>query len=262
MRIEPFDLGTVRESSYDAIFGDLHDVIDHRLVTLVRSNKPRLIDNLRTKILNHLKEVVDSDEFALLQNRYVTPEYAALNLHPNPIKYLDLPHWILGKLNATMIAKLHETPPKTILDLGVGCGHFPFIASYFGHRVVGTDIELSPDLPEQELHLYDAICKLLGIEKLEDHKIEKFTELPDFGERFDMVSALMTNFNINEDGTPWSVDAWRFFLTSLSKNCLKPGGKVLFLLTNGRISKESWEFLVSQSVYCDERSRYVLIRSH
>ena len=53
---------------------------------------------------------------------------------------------------------LHRSPPRRkVLDLGTGCGYFPYICNYFGHTTVTTDLDAVP--------MYDEITEFLRLDK-------------------------------------------------------------------------------------------------
>lgn len=133
-------------------------------------------------------------------------------------KYLDARKWLARKLDAALLLGLEQGPPLDILDLGTGPGHFPFVAQHFGHRVIALDL---PGIP-----LYDALCGWLGVEK-HDVCVEARRPLPDFGRRFDLVTAFMLGFNTKADGTLFDLSDWAWFLDDVRDRQLKPGGRLL-----------------------------------
>ncbi len=133
-------------------------------------------------------------------------------------KYLETRKWLERKLDAALLLGLAAGPPLDILDIGTGGGHFPYVARHFGHRVVAVDLP--------EIALYDALCAWLGVEK-HDVRVEARTPLPDFGRRFDLVTAFMLGFNTKADGTLFTLDDWAWFLDDVRANQLKPGGRLL-----------------------------------
>ena len=61
-----------------------------------------------------------------------------------------------------------------------------------------------------------------------EYKITGFEKLPDFGRKFDLITAFATAFHGgHEDSWRWAAEEWDFFLTDL-KTHLKPGGRIFF----------------------------------
>lgn len=126
-------------------------------------------------------------------------------------KYLDLPRYLADKTRWIVELDLDVMPPVSILDLGVGGGHFPFLASIFGHRVVGVDMQ--SDIYSRLLNVY-AIRRVI-------HTITPGVLLPVEG-RFDLVSALQMTFNRlsgraarRPQGAYWTQAEWAGFFDDL-----------------------------------------------
>jgi SAM-dependent methyltransferase len=141
-------------------------------------------------------------------------------------KYFDVAFYTLQKLLLAKELGLHEGRPRRILDIGTGGGHFPFVCRYFGHQVVGLDIEN---------RVYDGIAACLGIERT-IVRVEPRTALPALGERFDLIVACNITFDerINRDRTRarsyWSLAEWQFFLDDLMANQLRYPGRLYLSL--------------------------------
>ena len=57
---------------------------------------------------------------------------------------------------------------------------------------------------------------------------QSFEKLPDFGRKFDLITAFATAFHGgHEDSWRWGEKEWDFFLTDLKEH-LKPGGRIFF----------------------------------
>ena len=52
---------------------------------------------------------------------------------------------------------LHRARPRRVLDLGTGCGYFPYICNYFGHTAVTADLD---DVP-----MYNEITQFLRLDR-------------------------------------------------------------------------------------------------
>jgi hypothetical protein len=136
-----------------------------------------------------------------------------------PVKYLDLPLYLARKADWVVALDLDRRPPGHILDLGVGGGHFPFVASLYGHQPLGVD--MYDDLYERILAVY-AMPRII-------HTITPGVALPVAGE-FDLVTALQVTFN-RPVGRPargraslyWTFDEWRWFFGQLCSLMRFPG---------------------------------------
>jgi SAM-dependent methyltransferase len=159
-----------------------------------------------------------------------------------------------------MKTNLHNCEPMKILDIGAGCGQFAFLAKFFGHDAHATNpprIKLRPK--GEDRHLYHALCNLYQIEshELMIHAKQAITGI---AERFDMITALMTEFN-HIAGTPWGVEEWDFFLDDIKGCLLKPGGIIFLGLTRGKLSEESWSYLKSRATWYDEKGKHIFIKT-
>jgi SAM-dependent methyltransferase len=127
-------------------------------------------------------------------------------------KYLDLPRYLADKTRWIIELDLDTSPPVSILDLGVGGGHFPFLASTFGHRVVGVD--MSNDI-------YTRLLDVYSVERVV-HMIMPGVPLPVTG-KFDLVTALQMTFNKlsgkiarRPEGHYWTAAEWAGLFDDLS----------------------------------------------
>ena len=132
-------------------------------------------------------------------------------------KYLAVEVWLREAVFRYLLctAGLKQTGP--VVDLGSGTGYFLWVCREHGHKILGIDIEGEP--------LYDACCSFLGIPRVE-YRIEPHKALSDTGHELCMVTAFMTCFDRFEDGRPWDVDAWRFFLADV-RTRLKSDGRLV-----------------------------------
>jgi SAM-dependent methyltransferase len=140
-------------------------------------------------------------------------------------KYLDVALYTLQKLLLARELGLEGGPSRRVLDIGTGGGHFPFVCRFFGHRVVGIDIENA---------LYEGIAACLGVQRT-IVRVEPQTPLPDLGERFDLITACDVTFNDKDDRDGrrvyWTTVEWQFFLNDLVANHLQYPG-TLYLKLN------------------------------
>ena len=141
---------------------------------------------------------------------------------------------------------MHTCAPLEILDIGTGAGHFPFLCSKFGHSVLATDIpegsrdgSFAKDLlprnpnwqkPEDKNRIYTDIIKLLEV-TWSPLRIQPFQALPNFGKKFDLITAFMINFNkYRKEKTMWEIDEWVFLFEDIIKNQLTKSGRIFFQL--------------------------------
>ena len=60
-------------------------------------------------------------------------KYRDASPDPGYSKYLDIKTWMKRALYNVYELGLHRARQKSILDLGTGCGYFPYVCNYFGH---------------------------------------------------------------------------------------------------------------------------------
>ena len=144
------------------------------------------------------------------------PSSKRLALHPS--KYLDLASYLKDKARWIVDLRLDVSRPLRILDLGVGGGHFPFLARAHGHAPLGLDMDVE---------MFGRILEAYAIPRV-IHTIEPREPLPVTG-TFDLITALQMTFNRkdenerNPDEAFWSEDEWAWFLQHLSLHLAYPG---------------------------------------
>jgi len=131
-------------------------------------------------------------------------------------KYADIRRWLALNVRRVQDLKLHRSPPLSVLDLGCGGGFFLFILQQFGHEGLGTDID--------EFPLFRELVDLFQVQRT-IFRIEPFQPLPDFGRKFDLITAFSTSFNRRTHRVWWGPEEWRYFLDDL-KGHLRPRGRV------------------------------------
>ena len=252
--VEPFQIRDVHLKHEEGVFSDFHHMIDLRINALEHTdNKEKL---LFVSFLKHLKENFDNKQYASLQKEFLPEEKA--QRYGNMMKYLDSTRWFESKMDLISRLDLHDSEEMNILDIGTGTGHFLALANFFGHAVKGANLSRDKLRPiDHERHLYGALCDFFNIETYE-LMIRPNKSIDTIPEKFDLVTALMTEFN-HVDGTPWGADLWDFFIEDVRKSCLKPDGSIFLGLTNGKLSEESWGHLKSKSKWFDEDKKYIFI---
>ena len=163
------------------------------------------------------------DKIDIERLREIQRRYASSN--DRYAKYADVEHWLKINLARARELKLDRSPSKRILDLGCGAGFFLFLAKQFGHRGVGLDLDFYP--------LCNELIELLGVERV-THRIRAFEPLPNFGRKFDLITAFSSAFGRSEDESRgWTVDEWKFFLDDLDRH-RAPGGEILLEINSGK----------------------------
>jgi cyclopropane fatty-acyl-phospholipid synthase-like methyltransferase len=161
-------------------------------------------------------KTIDLDQFKTYQEKYgeVSPP-------PGFSKYLDIRHWLADNLQHVFRLKLHHSKSQKILDIGTGCGYFPYLCRYFGHSVVAVDLD--------EVEMYNDLIKFFKLDR-KVWQVKAYENLPDFGARFDLITALAVCFNNHTKPDLWGVSEWEFFLTDLTQNLLNANGRVFIIL--------------------------------
>lgn len=190
------------------------------------------------RLAKYMIENCDLAAFDELKKKHCDPSQKTPN---HKLKYLDLFRWLGGRMNVALMMGLHKSMPLNILDIGTGAGHFPFIAKYFGHKVLTSDI---PDgTPEGNLKngkvrdrqsgetFYADILSYFDLPR-EEFRVEPFVALPKFDSRFDLVTSLNPSFNkYTDEKALWGLEEWEFFLDDLRSNVLTEQGRIFLWLT-------------------------------
>jgi SAM-dependent methyltransferase len=144
-------------------------------------------------------------------------------------KFLDLKTFLPMTITRAHFIGLHESKGLDILDIGTGTGYFPVVCKYYGHNAMAID--------QNGNQVFEDVTKWLNVDR-RTWKIRAFQPIPYLGQRFDLVTAFMVNFDRFEgpEYKPWTTKEWDFFLFDLACNHLKDGGRVVLLL-NGRTLK-------------------------
>ena len=156
-------------------------------------------------------ETIDPVAFDQIRQRYT-----GSNSTEDWRKYLDLDRWIAINIRRIREIELDLARRKRILDLGCGAGYFLYIAQLLGHSGLGLDMD--------RLSMFREVTRLLGVRRVVK-QIEAFRPLPDFGQKFDFITAFMICFNNHKMPDLWKVAEWEFFLDDLAKH-LTPRGRV------------------------------------
>ncbi|MFM8319546.1 MAG: hypothetical protein ACKOC5_01425 [Chloroflexota bacterium] len=159
--------------------------------------------------------------------RDILERYKDRDPDPGYSKYLNLNQWISKQIDEAYRLKLHRQRGLKVLDLGTGCGYFPYICEYFGHIAYGLDIDDTP--------FYNEVTKLLQVRRLVS-RITAFEPLPDMGIKFDLITAFAVCFNNHNKPDVWGAGEWDYFLSDLVRHHLAPDSRVLLQLNQERTS--------------------------
>jgi SAM-dependent methyltransferase len=190
----------------------IRKLVDGRSLASARKHTLRLLRTNQFPLdAKRVIETIDPAEFEQIRQRY-----AVANPGADWPKYLDLDRWIEINIRRIRDIELDLSRPKHILDVGCGVGYFLYIAQLLGHRGIGLDMD--------RLAMFREITQLLGVRRVVQ-RIEAFRPLPDFGQKFDLITAFMICFNNHKMPDLWKVPEWDFFLDDLAKY-LRPRGRV------------------------------------
>jgi len=186
-------------------------------------------------------ETIDPVAFERIRQRY-----AVNNPTEDWRKYLDLDRWIAINIRRIRDIELDLARRKRILDLGCGAGYFLYVAQLLGHTGLGLDLDRT--------RMFAEITSLLGVRRV-IQRIRAFHPLPDFGEKFDLITAFMICFNSHRRPNLWGVAEWDFFLDDIAKH-LAPRGRIWLELnreSDGTIyTPELKEFFLKRGARIDE----------
>ncbi len=182
-----------------------------------------LYRKLDAALVSDVAEVIlNANDFSIC-DRLAAQYRDMLDVRPHaPVKYvIDYPRHVRDCVRRALALGLNECTGLDILDLATGAGFFPLVCRHFGHHCVALDL---PDDP-----VYGRVTKHFGIEVVAA-RIEGGKLLPDFGLRFDAVTAFAIAFSRRGDMMPWASGDWRFLLDDLRRNHLKPEGLIWLVL--------------------------------
>jgi len=187
-------------------------LVDGQSLASARKRTLRLLRPKRFQLdTKRVIETIDPVEFEQIRRRYRVADPGA-----DWPKYLDLDRWIGVNIRRIRQLELDVARPKQILDLGCGAGYFLYIAQLLGHSGIGLDMD--------RLSMFREITQLLGVRRVVQ-RIDAFRPLPNFSQKFDVITAFMICFNNHKMPALWGVPEWEFFLDDLAKN-LNARGRV------------------------------------
>lgn len=169
---------------------------------------------------NHAEDVIatiELDEFMSLR-RAARDRSLALNA----LKYFNIDSYMPVHVKRALLLEVHGNRTRNILDIGTGFGYFPYVCRFFNDGVIAAI-----DVPGHQL--FDDITEFLGINKVH-HRLMPFEKLPEFPDKFDLVTASQVAFNRYTPEKPWGSAEWSFLLEDLRDNVLGGNGEVYFEL--------------------------------
>jgi hypothetical protein len=244
----------IKPEHLDRMFDGFRATVEARIGELRAANDAN--GERGAAFFEYLLNEVDAEQFGRIQQLFLADAGRAEN--SNMLKYIDPVTWFESKLSIARWLALDRQAPLRILDLGTGPGHFPVVARFYGHTVVGTDLPSRSSGVGKTGHLYDALCDLYCVTRI-SHTIRPFEPLGDLDGRYDMVTAFLAAFNVDQDKRPWSEAHWRFFLTDLAENVLTNRGVLFMRLTHDKLTDEAWAYLASLAEWKEDQSRQVYI---
>lgn len=174
---------------------------------------------------------IDPSEVAKIQEQYRARLTYFISGDPavdraGPEKYFDIPYFVASRTASVLDLGLGDSSiAKSILDIGVGPGHFATLCNALGHRTLGIDTECE---------FYPELCAALGVER-RISPVYRLEKLPDFGRKFDLVTAIWICFDLlgnDERGHRiyWSLKDWRFLIEDLFEWQITDEGEIYFVL--------------------------------
>ena len=188
----------------------IRKLVDGKSLDSARKHTLRLLRPNRLQLeTQRVIETIDPTGFEQIRRRYAVADPGA-----DWPKYLDLDRWIGVNIRRIRQLELDVARPKRILDLGCGAGYFLYIAQLLGHSGIGLDMDRLP--------MFREITRLLGVRRVVQ-QIQAFRPLPNFGQKFDLITAFMICFNNHKMPELWGVPEWEFFLDDLAKHLTRRG---------------------------------------
>src|SRR6266436_6169244 len=161
-------------------------------------------------------ETLDRAQFEKLREQYpYRPGSPRIN------RFEDVVYWIEINIERAQDLWLDRAPPIRIVDLGCGAGYFLYVCKYFGHEVLGLDLDDQP--------LFRDTLALLKVPRVIS-RIDPNVPLPDLGRKFDFVAAHRICFQRIEgaaSGKEWTPLHWKFFIDDICRRFLNPTGRLL-----------------------------------
>ncbi len=253
-RVEPKPLPKVKPEHMMGVFGDFDELIRFQIGICEASDDA--FEKEKARFFRYLHDRVDAEQFGQMQEYQLAD--GKVRLDSDIVKYIDPTIWFESKLRSALQLGLDKRSPTDILDIGTGPAHFPVVAEFYGHKVLGTDLPYRATGKLERGHLYDALADIYKVRRM-PMKVLPFEPLPPLEGRFGMVTAFLAAFNLDAERKPWSIDAWKFLLSDLRENVLTPDGEIFMSLADDKLTPEVWEYLSSRAAFFTDRSKYIHI---
>jgi len=252
MPLKIIALPKVKEQHLTGIFGNFEEVVNARIAELRESKLPS--NQQRVKFFQYLLDLVDPTQYAAVQARFLDPD--VVDKKSDMLKYLDPIVWFESKLALAVRLGLDKAGPKRILDLGTGPGHFPVVAAYFGHDVTGTDLPNRTTGVVEAGHLYGALCDVFKVSRIA-HKITPTDDLKALKGPYDLVTSILTAFNVDAKKRPWTTEAWQDFFGRLRENVLAPNGSLFMSLSDNKLTPAVWARLKRNATWAVDQNKAI-----
>lgn len=177
------------------------------------SQSLRRFTNRRRWAVEYHKRKIDQTRLDDIRRRFgdADPE-------PGFSKYLDCDRFLGTALSHCELAGLKDKVGLGILDIGTGAGYYPFVCRNLGHAAEGLDA------PGHDF--YTEMTSLLRVPRHE-HRITPYQPLPDFGRKYDLITAFAICFNDHAKPTLWGPGEWTFLLNDLREHHLATGATIV-----------------------------------
>src|ERR1700729_3803791 len=135
-RVVRANIPGIKPEHLDRMFDGFRATVEARIGELRAANDAN--GERGAAFFEYLLNEVDAEQFGRIQQLFLADAGRAEN--SNMLKYIDPVTWFESKLSIARWLALDRQAPLRILDLGTGPGHFPVVARFYGHAVVGTGL--------------------------------------------------------------------------------------------------------------------------
>lgn len=162
-------------------------------------------DDIERRVLESILEKVDFYKYQEIQERHSRSRWR---------KFFGVSKWVTSKYAKARELQLVNSESKQILDIGCGPSYFALVCQPLGHQVVGIDVDNEP--------LYYEINELFRTDWL-PQPVRPQQHLPDFGRKFDLITAMSANFPRKPNKKLFDLNDWEFFFDNLLEILNKNG---------------------------------------
>lgn len=231
---------TAKKDTFVIIMMNLHDSISLLFRKIQRIGMQETFREIQEVVwshyqFHHIIKAIDLAAMKALQARYERQ----IGKEENNIgkkgkrKYFAVRGYMIENLRYVHRLGLQKSArPFHLLDIGTGFGYFPFLCQYFGHTALGIDLT--------DFFVFNEMVNILNVRRT-DCGVYAYHALPDFGEKFDIVTCFRVCFDRIKNGR-WGVDEWAFFLADLKAHQLNEDGRI-FLRLNYIVEEKNTKLL-------------------